>query len=246
MFEGVDNIDWKSFGEAHIAVGMPTREIPDCIRNMLNEDPEEREYAIACLLGEGQHLGMLGEATSSIIPFIIEALALPDYVERGYLMMGMALMFDQMFHSQEFNRLRLELQVYDEVKKGYYLYKRLLSDSDRWTRLQTAHVIGYMQDDLVDALTTLTEHLTVETDTETRMEVINAILNLSTKNILLYKDEGKRAIAVLYDYLKENGSIDEKVRFAQVMDKTPFHYFQTSEVSAFIKDILESANTSKS
>jgi len=245
MFEGVDNIDWESFGKTHIAVGMPTRKIPDCIHNMLNENQKNREYAIAGLLGEGQHLGMLSEATPSIIPFVLEALALPDYAERSYLIMGLALMFDDMFQSQVFNRLRLEIRVYDEIKKGYPVYKRLLSDSDRWTRLQAAQIMGYMQDDFADALSTLIARLPVEADTDTRTEIISAILKLSTTNNFFYSVEGKRATGELYKYLSINGSVNEKLQLAYAMNETPFRYSQTPEVKAFIREILESANTSK-
>ena len=74
MFDGLDDIKWEDFGETHIAIGVKTYEIPDLIRDMLHDDPEQREWAIAYLLGEGQHLGMLDKPTPYIIPFVLEVL----------------------------------------------------------------------------------------------------------------------------------------------------------------------------
>ena len=120
-----------------------------------------------------------------------------------------------------------------------------LSIADRWTRLQAAQIMGYMQDDFADALSTLIARLPVEADTDTRTEIISAILKLSTTNIFFYSVEGKRATGELYKYLSINGSVNEKLQLAYAMNETPFRYSQTPEVKAFIREILESANTSK-
>jgi len=232
VFEGLDDIKWEQFGDTHIAIGMKTREIPDCVRNMIHPDHEEREFAIACLLGEGQHLGMLGQATPRIIPYVLEVLSKQDYEQRGYLMMGLALMFDTMFRYDSFRYLRLSLQTYDEIKQGYPLYKRLLDDAETEVRLFTVKVMTYMQDDSMDALSTLLVRLSVEEDSEVRIEIIRGMLRLHKAARLFATEawqEARQKIMSLYNYLKENGSFDEQVYFA--------HAFRDIETGFYDKDI---------
>jgi len=240
MFEGVDDIHWQQFGECHIAIGMKTSEIPTCIRNMLHEDSEEREFAIACLLGEGQHLGMLGAATPYIIPFVLEVLAQPGYSERGYLMMGMALMFTHMLPSESFSHLRLCIQIYDEIRKGYALYKPLLNDVESYTRLFTAQVLAYMQDDAEDALEALSARLTAESDPEVRVALIRAIMRL-VWSLPPWSDESFQKIDALYAYIKDNGSFEEQVEFARPLRN--FHNAtRNTELIAFVAQTLAKAD----
>jgi len=238
MFEGVNDIKWEQFGETHIAVRMKTREIPHHIRNMLYEDSDEREYSIAGLLGEGQHLGMLDKATPYIIPFVLEVLTDQHYEQRGYLMHGLARMFDHMFASRSFEYLRLALQTYDEIKKGYVLYRRLLGDSQTYVRFYTANVIAYMQDNSLDALSSLSAHLAVETDADNRGAIIKAILRLVEDSLNPYSREGTRIINSLYLYLKAKGSFEEQVQFARTLKEMGFGIYPQVEIMNFMKEIL--------
>ena len=243
MFEGLDDINWGQFGDTHIAIGMKTQEIPGCIRNMLHEDPDEREYAIASLLGEGQHLGMLDKATPYIIPYVLEVLADKDYEQRGYLILGLALMFDHMFRSESFDHLRLATQIYDEIKKGYPLYKRLLSDTEKEVRLFTAQVIGYMQDNSVDAIASLLAQLAVEIAGEVRREIITAMLKLVKDSLSPYTDEGRQSVVSLYDYLKDNGSFEEQVQLARALKQ--IHFIHDKDINSFVQQILARADSTE-
>ncbi|MBK9748511.1 MAG: HEAT repeat domain-containing protein [Chloroflexi bacterium] len=248
MFEGLDDINWEQFGDTHIAIGMKTREIPDCVRNMIHPDHKEREFAIACLLGEGQHLGMLSNATPHIIPYVLEVLVDQHYEQRGYLIYGIARMFEKMYFDLEtFRYLARILQVYDALKKGYPLYRRLLSDADPEVRLAAVQVLVYMQDNCPDALATLLSQFMVETDTDIRHEIIGGMLKL-VKDTQIYRTEGHRDseqnIISLWNYLKNNGSFDEQVHFARSFSNyRKFGFIYNKEISAFVEQTLKHADS---
>lgn len=245
MFAGLDDINWEQFGETHLAIGMKTSEIPDCVRNMLHEDYEEREDAIASLLGEGQHLGMMSEATPHIIPYVLEVLAIPGYEQRGYLMMGLGLMFHHMNWKNSFHWLRLYIQVYDEIKKGYPLYKRLLNDTEAYERIFVVRVMVHMQDNSLDALATLLAHLMVETDSDVRAEIIRGMLKLCQDARLFASEtwgEVKGIIISLYHYLKDNGTFDEQVHFARAFPDM-YRMFFDKAIVGFIDEILSRADS---
>lgn len=242
MFEGVDDINWEHFGESHIAVGMKTREIPDCIRDMLNEDPETREYSIASLLGEGQHLGMLGKATPYIIPYVLEVLENQNYEQRGYLLFGLAKMFDHMFRSRSFDHLRLAIQIYDEIKKGYSIYKHLLNDHDKWVRCYTINIMGYMQDNSEDAVAQMLNQFAVETDGEVRSDLIEAILKLVKDSFSLYSKAGTQTIVSLHGYLKDKSSFKEQIQFARAVKEMGLIYHLRQDIMTFIQETLVRAD----
>ncbi len=227
MFEGLDDIDWQRFGATHIAVGMTTQEIPVCVRNMLHPDDEEREYAIACLLGEGQHLGMIGKATPSIIPFILEVLADSDYEQRGYLIMGFALMLESVFEWKSFEFIRLELQVYDEIRKGYPIYKQLINDENSYARMYAVKVFGNMQDHKLDVLSTLLRRLYIETSDDVRIEIIEAMpyLYINTPYLpdMNQHKQAEEVIVSLFHFVKEKGTHAEQVQFVKSWKNSHLH-----------------------
>ena len=238
MFEGLDNIKWEDFGDTHIAVGMKTHEIPGFIRDMLHDDHEEREWAIAYILGEGQHLGMLDKATPAIIPFVLEVLEKqPDYTQRGYLVFGLSLMFDHMFGYENFDYLRLSIATYEAITAGYNIYKRLLNDSEQWTRLHSAEIMCRMQDHTLDALSALTTRLTVEPDEEVRHAIVKGIIKLiyDASGIYLWSGDGLAVVQKVYAYLKDSGTFTEKVIFSWELDSR--HFSHDKDIQAFIERI---------
>lgn len=260
MFEGLDAINWEQFGEIHIAIGIKAHKIPLYIRNMLHEDESEREWAIACLLGEGQHLGMLSPATPHIIPYVLEVLADENYSHRGYLIMGLSLMFDHIFerpwflelqqaldlereieiiYNESFAHMRFGLEVYDAIKQGYPFYKRSLNEPEQYIRLHSVYIMAYMQDDYEDALAALLTRIKVETDTEIRREIIKAIIKLVRDSFSRYSRQGQAYIETLADYLKESGSFDEQLFFARIMQHLKQRYFVFgSDLQTFIEQTL--------
>lgn len=248
MFEGLDDINWEQFGDTHIAIGMKTREIPDCVRNMIHPDHKEREYAIACLLGEGQHLGMLSNATPHIIPYVLDVLADQHYEQRGYLIYGIVRMFEKIdFDLKTFRYLARILQVYDALKKGYPLYRRLLSDADPEVRHAAVQVLIYMQDNCPNALAALLSQFMVEIDTEIRREIIVGMLKL-VKDTQIYRteehQEAEQNIISLWNYLKNNGTFDEQVHFARSFSNySKFGFMYDKDTFAVVEQILKHADS---
>ena len=84
----------------------------------------------------------------------------------------------------------------------------------------------------MDALSTLLVRLSVEEDSEVRIEIIRGMLRLHKAARLFATEawqEARQKIMSLYNYLKENGSFDEQVYFA--------HAFRDIETGFYDKDI---------
>lgn len=248
MFEGLDDINWKQFGDTHITSEVKTSAIPDYVRNMLHSNHKEREDAIACLLGEGQHLGMLSNATPHIIPYVLEVLADQHYEQRGYLIYGIARMFEKMdFDFKTFRYLARILQVYDALKKGYPHYRRLLSDADSEIRLAAVQVLVYMQDNCPNALAALLSQFIVETGTEIRYEIIGGMLKL-VKDTQIYRteehQEAEQNIISLWNNLKNNGTFDEQVHFARSFSNyRKYGFMYNKDTFAFVEQTLKRADS---
>ena len=236
MFDGLDDIDWEQYGECHIAMGMKTKAIPQSIRNMLHDDPEEREYAIQDILGEGQHLGNLDHATPAIIPFVLEVLEDTKYRERGYLMLGLSLMCDSLFYSERVSYMRLALKTFEAIKQGFPLYKRLIDDSEQETRLYTVIVLGWMQDDASEVVDVLLERLKIETDEEVRIEIIKRTIHLIYNGLSIYAGKGMESIRALYDFVKDCDSFDEKLIYVQELAN--LHFGHDKDINAFMEKTL--------
>ena len=121
MFEGLDDIDWESFG-TRLVHGGETKDIPTHIRNLLHEDWHVRENALVGLVGSGQHFGMLDKATPFIVPFILEALHDEQCPDCWYLLQGLAVICSHIFIPiTSIRHWRLAIQIYDEIIKGFPL-----------------------------------------------------------------------------------------------------------------------------
>ncbi len=240
LFDGLNDINWQQFGDYHLAIGMNTKDIPTSVWKMLDDDAEARENAIQDLLGEGQHLGMIGEATPAIIPYILDVLADEAYAERGYLVFGLSLICENLFRYQSIPYLRLALKTFDAMKEGFPLYKRLLNDVEQETRLYTVAIMGFMQDRPIEALTLLLQRLKIETDNEIRNEIIEHMITLVSKVLSPYVDDGLDTLKSLYMYIKDHASFDEQLIFVHALQGLRFKH--DTEIKDFMNYILKTSS----
>jgi len=243
MFDGLDDINWDGLGDVHLSMYTKMTDVPTHIRDLLHDDSETRERAIQNLLGEGQHLGMLSRATPHIVPFVLEVLeSYPDYAERGYLILGVSTLLDQVFRRKSIAHMRLAIATFDEITAGYEIYKRLLHDPDFETRLYTVDVMAQMQDHALDALSMMVERLKHEKHAEVRSRHITGVIELigNTDGIYLTLGDGLDMVKQLYVYLDEHGSFDEKLTFVNELQAKRFSH--DKDIKAFMADILEQAD----
>jgi len=243
MFDGLDDIDWEQFGDCHLGVSMKTKDIPTFVRKLRAEDAEEREYAIQCLLGEGQHLGLIGDATPAIIPYVLEVLADETYLERGFIVLGIWLMCENLYRYQSISYLRLALRTFDALKQGFPIYKRLLNDMEQETRLFTVSVMGFMQDHATEALGLLLQRLKIEQDSKVRKEIIERMITLVNNALSPYIGEGIDTLKSMYVYIKDQATYDEQLTYVRALDGLRFKH--DPEIKDFMTHILTTSSQEK-
>jgi hypothetical protein len=78
MLEKLDSVDWASLQHAYGSAA----DIPNLLRSLLSEDEQIRDNAIYELFGNIHHQGTVYEASSYAIPFLMEFLNCPEFLEK--------------------------------------------------------------------------------------------------------------------------------------------------------------------
>jgi hypothetical protein len=190
MFDGLDKIDWSSFG-LHIAVMCNSADIPKFIRQLLSNDEEERIEACEFIFGEGQHIGMLSPATPYLIPFVLEILSINTYPERDYILNGLEYMSVHILHSKTIMSMRFAIKVYDSLEKGLPIYLKLLNDADEEIRIASIQLLRYMQESAIPVLDSLMKKFGEESVLRVRLAIIENMALLMKEAWLLYNPETK-------------------------------------------------------
>lgn len=214
MFDGLDDIDWASFG-THIATGRQSKDIPQFVRNMLSDDAETREYAIMDLFGEGQHNGMLDDATPYIIPFVLEVLEKEDYPNKPYILASLASVSHHILMVKTIPSMRFALSVYEVLESGMSLYLKYLHDADKDTRQTSTYLVSYLQGKAKPVLDALMARYKVETEVEIRVEIVEAMHRLMLKGQLYYAEEFKPHREFIQMLVMDGETVADRVAAAQ-------------------------------
>ena len=71
---GIDTVDWAALHHAH----GPATDVPPLLRALLSDDEDHREFACDLLHETVWHQGTIYQASSHIVPFLIQMLRVPD------------------------------------------------------------------------------------------------------------------------------------------------------------------------
>jgi len=182
MFEGLDRIDWAAMAHAYGSA----EDVPNLLRQLVSNDPEEREFALGGLYGAVHHQGDIYDCTIACIPFLLEAVANPNMPDRGEILDLLASIggsdipsFDahqaEENHAdakQGFQNARI---AHEAVLAKYDLFLALLGDPDPTVRQNAPKVLCACWERATSIVPAMQERLSNETDQQSRIQLIEAI-----------------------------------------------------------------------
>ncbi|MFC8914647.1 HEAT repeat domain-containing protein [Streptomyces sp. NPDC057116] len=182
MFTGIDEVDWASLGHAY----GPADDVPDLLRGLASPDPVEREVALDGMYGAVHHQGDVYDSTLACIPFLLELVAAPEVQDRGCVIElltsigGIDLDGDDELEEldpddEEFEDAANYAMAAAAVAAGADVFLGLVGDDDREVRMAAPGALASLHGDPARVLALLRERLTVETDTEVRLALVEAV-----------------------------------------------------------------------
>ncbi|RST11608.1 HEAT repeat domain-containing protein [Streptomyces sp. WAC05374] len=182
MFTGIDEVDWASLGHAY----GPADDVPDLLRGLASPDPVEREVALDGMYGAVHHQGDVYDSTLACIPFLLELVAEPEVQDRGCVIElltsigGIDLDGDDELEEldpddEEFEDAANYAMAAAAVAAGADVFLGLVGDDDREVRMAAPGALASLHGDPARVLALLRERLTVETDTEVRLALVEAV-----------------------------------------------------------------------
>ncbi|OKK06502.1 PBS lyase [Streptomyces sp. CB03234] len=182
MFTGIDEVDWASLGHAY----GPADDVPELLRGLASPDPVEREVALDGMYGAVHHQGDVYDSTLACIPFLLELVATPGVQDRGCIVElltsigGIDLGGDDELDEldpddEEFEDAANYAMAAAAVAAGADVFLALVGDRDREVRLAAPGALASLHGDPARVLGLLRERLTVETDTEVRLALVEAV-----------------------------------------------------------------------
>ncbi|MEU9979962.1 PBS lyase [Streptomyces sp. NPDC050856] len=182
MFTGIDEVDWASLGHAY----GPADDVPALLRGLASADPAERESALDGMYGAVHHQGDVYDSTLACIPFLLELVADPEVLDRGCIVeLLTSIGCIDLCGDDEVDELDPEGAEFEDaanyamaaaaVAAGADVFFGLLDDEDREVRLAAPGALASLHRDPTRVLLMLRERLTVETDSEVRLALVEAV-----------------------------------------------------------------------
>ncbi|MER5888552.1 HEAT repeat domain-containing protein [Streptomyces sp. NPDC001941] len=182
MFTGIEEVDWPSLGHAF----GPADDVPGMLRALASADQAERELALDALYGTVHHQGDVYDSTLACIPFLLELVADPAVQDRGGLVELLTSIGSiDLAGDDETEQLDPEDEEFEDaanyamaaaaVAAGADVFLGLLRDDDPEVRLTAPGALASLHGEPERVLELLRERLTVETDTEVRLALVDAV-----------------------------------------------------------------------
>lgn len=240
MLEGLDAVNWKKYKGGY---GITT-ELPKCIREMASLDETIRNRAYNIVAEEINHQDTIYEVTPYVVPFLIELLADQNTLKhRSLLSMLFDLVFScnlEMRYITEFTDMRLPdiSRTYQNIAKGFSLYRRLTLHKDSTVRLLAVLLIASFPEYAAAGRHDLRHVIKVDTDGQIRAA---AIFYLSK---LLPLHRSYRALELSAHYFNFFNRIAEscsdslsRLAAASALAMTFSHYYR-EDVPAYVLNVL--------
>lgn len=181
MFENLNTLNWASLGNWNADY----ERFPTLIHQLLDENHEERRYAMDYLFKQGQHAGMHDTVTPYVIPFALEVLNTPSYPDSRLLLIKLRYTTQYVFKATTIFEMRLALAIYDEIEKGFPIYRRLLDNPDPDVRSAAVNLLGYMRDKAVDVIKAFKLRYYIELDEKVRCGILTSMSSLIKESRLI-------------------------------------------------------------
>ena len=162
---GLDQINWSVLNHAY----GPATDVPDLLHALVSPDKETRNHAWYELHGNLWHQGTIYEATSCVVPFLIQLLQAPQVRDKADILAYLA----TIFNGQGFWEVHGALQWLDrppeaeleesltlerswvertksEIRRRKRTYFRLLRQGDQRTSIAAAYLLGLIGDTRVE------------------------------------------------------------------------------------------------
>jgi HEAT repeat protein len=172
IFAGLDELPWADMGHAYGAAV----EVPGLLRNLVDPDPETREYALDAMYGGVHHQGDVYDSTLAAIPFLVRIAATAGLPGRPEVLDLLASIGGAEFdpgESADEDEEEYEGARYEEanvlVAAEQATWIALLSDEDGRVRQAAARVLPACRDQAEASAAALVRAAEREDDVEARV-----------------------------------------------------------------------------
>ncbi|MEO1663730.1 MAG: hypothetical protein AAFU54_03755 [Chloroflexota bacterium] len=130
---------------------------------------------------------MIVEATPFIIPFAMEVIQQPDYLDKAAILNSLALTAWYAVHGvKSVREMRLSIATYDALMVGFDTFWINLEDNDARIRKSAVSILSCFQERAVSVLDRLIDRYEAETDLTVRLEIVHktGVLLVNSKHYI--------------------------------------------------------------
>jgi hypothetical protein len=199
---GIDTVDWAALSHAH----GPALDIPPLLRAMLSDDEDHREFACDLLHETVWHQGTIYQASSHIVPFLIQMLRVPELPAKMEVLAllgsiasgGPGITADSDWARDSYAKRGHDFeaavaewalyaqQAYAAVHNGLSQYVRFYSDPDPMIRRCVTNLICLLPEYAApDVLHILQTQLSEQTEPNIRADLLSQGASFFTRNQLI-------------------------------------------------------------
>jgi hypothetical protein len=213
MLEGLEKVDWNKLGGVSA-----TDDVPRLIRNLTSDVPQVWTDAIDNLGEIICHQGTVSEATSHVIPFLIELLSSDIVLSKPDILLTLyTICWVHVEARYDFDRKVGPYRTYIQntlaaIRDESAVYIALLNEPDRWLRATAAFTLPLLVHNSSRSLTAILSRLKVETDPEVKAALAWGLGDVIADDSIAIIDEKAEALALLRRLVEVGES--HQVRFS--------------------------------
>jgi hypothetical protein len=251
----IDTVDWAALSHAH----GPASDVPSLLRALLSEDEDHREFACDLLHETVWHQGTIYQASSHIVPFLIQMLRVPELPAKMEVLAllgsiasgGPGILADSDWaresytkHGRDFEAAVAEWaeyaqQAHEAVCTGLDTYVGFYSDPDSMIRRCVTNLICLLPASAApDVLPVLETQLSEQTDPDMRADLLSQGASFFTSNQLINAPLLNSFVGRCRDRAF-NQDEDVRVRFASAL--TALKVYPQLADDAFIQVVVDCA-----